>query len=54
MLYEALCKMNADWLVDAKSKAVHRGDKIMTNYQKAVAKGLLKIMSKMGISTLQS
>lgn len=54
MAYEALCKMNADGLVEAKGKTQYTDDKIMTNYRKAVAKGLLKVMSKMGISTLQS
>ena len=54
MLYEALCKMNADGLVEAKLKAVHRGDKIITNYQNAVSEGLLKVMSKMEILSLQS
>src|SRR4030095_10148937 len=29
-------------------------DKAVYNYKKAVGKGLLKVMSKMGISTLQS
>jgi glutamate synthase domain-containing protein 1 len=54
MAYEALCKMNHDGLVEAKSKNQYSDDEIMTNYRKAVGKGLLKVMSKMGISTLQS
>jgi len=52
--YEALCKMNADGLVEAKSKQQFSDDEVMNNYRKAAAKGLLKVMSKMGISTLQS
>eukprot|EP00559_Dactyliosolen_fragilissimus_P006269 CAMPEP_0184871326 /NCGR_PEP_ID=MMETSP0580-20130426/40651_1 /TAXON_ID=1118495 /ORGANISM="Dactyliosolen fragilissimus" /LENGTH=1626 /DNA_ID=CAMNT_0027373969 /DNA_START=220 /DNA_END=5100 /DNA_ORIENTATION=- len=52
--YEALCKMNADGLVEAKSKTQFTDDEIIKNYRKAAAKGLLKVMSKMGISTLQS
>lgn len=52
--YEALCKMNSDGLVEAKAKAKFTDDKIIFNYRSAVAKGLLKVMSKMGISTLQS
>jgi hypothetical protein len=52
--YEALCKMNADGLVEAKAKQEFTDDEIMKNYRKAAAKGLLKVMSKMGISTLQS
>lgn len=54
LAYEALCKMNQDGLVEAKSKEAHTDEECMTNYRKAVAKGLLKVMSKMGISTLQS
>jgi glutamate synthase domain-containing protein 2/glutamate synthase domain-containing protein 1/glutamate synthase domain-containing protein 3 len=52
--YEAICKMNADGLVEAKAKREFTDDEIMANYRKAAAKGLLKVMSKMGISTLQS
>jgi len=52
--YEALCKMNADGLVEAKTGNVFSDEDIMTNYRKAAAKGLLKVMSKMGVSTLQS
>jgi glutamate synthase domain-containing protein 2 len=46
--------MNADGLVEAKAKQEFTDDEIMKNYRKAAAKGLLKVMSKMGISTLQS
>lgn len=52
--YEALCKMNAEGLVEAKAKQEYTDDEIIKNYRKAAAKGLLKVMSKMGISTLQS
>jgi hypothetical protein len=52
--YEALCKMNADGLVEAKAKQEYTDEEIIKNYRKAAAKGLLKVMSKMGISTLQS
>ena len=52
--YEALCKMNEDGLIEAKAKAQFTDDEIITNYRKAAAKGMLKVMSKMGISTLQS
>ena len=54
MAYEALCKLNADGLVEAKGKKEYTDYELMKNYRKAVAKGLLKVMSKMGISTLQS
>ncbi|CAJ1962869.1 unnamed protein product [Cylindrotheca closterium] len=54
MAYEAMCKMNADGMVEATAKREFTDDELMTNYRKAAAKGLLKVMSKMGISTLQS
>mgnify|MGYP000588184813 CR=1 FL=1 len=54
MAYEALCKMNAEGMMEAKAKREFTDDEIMANYRKAAAKGLLKVMSKMGISTLQS
>ncbi|KAI2496424.1 hypothetical protein MHU86_18103 [Fragilaria crotonensis] len=52
--YEAICKMNSDGLVEATTKREFTDDELMANYRKAAAKGLLKVMSKMGISTLQS
>lgn len=52
--YEALCKMNAEGLIEAKAGSPMTDDEIIYNYRKAAAKGLLKVMSKMGISTLQS
>ena len=54
MAYEALCKMNADGMVEAVSKEEFTDEECMKNYRKAAAKGMLKVMSKMGISTLQS
>ena len=54
MAYEAICKMNSEGMVEAKTKETFSDDEIMQNYRKAAAKGLLKVMSKMGISTLQS
>lgn len=54
MAYEAICKMNAEGMVEAKAKQEFTDDECMYNYRKAAAKGLLKVMSKMGISTLQS
>lgn len=53
MAYEALCKMNDEGMVEAKSKEQFTDEEVMMNYRKAAAKGLLKVMSKMGISTLQ-
>ncbi len=52
--YEAICKMNADGMVEARAKQQFTDDELMSNYRKAAAKGMLKVMSKMGISTLQS
>jgi glutamate synthase (NADPH/NADH) len=54
MAYEAMCKMNADGMIEAMAKREFTDEEIMSNYRKAAAKGLLKVMSKMGISTLQS
>jgi glutamate synthase (NADPH/NADH) len=54
MAYEAICKMNEDGMVEAKSKEEFTDEEVIKNYRKAAAKGLLKVMSKMGISTLQS
>jgi len=52
--YEGLSKMNSEGLIEAKSGMEFSDDEIFNNYRKAAAKGLLKVMSKMGISTLQS
>lgn len=52
--YEALLKMNAEGLMEARSKQTFSDDEIIHNYRKAACKGILKVMSKMGISTLQS
>jgi len=54
MAYEALSKMNVDGMVEARAKKEMTDEELFKNYRKAAAKGLLKVMSKMGISTLQS
>ena len=54
MAYEAICKMNEEGMMEAKAKQEFTNEEAMQNYRKAAAKGLLKVMSKMGISTLQS
>lgn len=54
MAYEILCKMNEDGMVEAATKEEFSNDYLMKNYRKAAQKGILKVMSKMGISTLQS
>ena len=52
--YEALSKMNHDGLVAAKSKQEYTDERLFQAYRNSASKGLLKVMSKMGISTLQS
>ena len=52
--YEALAKMNAEGEVFARTNLQLSNEKIFYQYRKAAAKGILKVMSKMGISTLQS
>jgi len=47
LAFEALWQARDDGLVDADTKLV-------SSYRKGVAKGMLKVMAKMGISTLQS
>jgi glutamate synthase (NADH) len=54
MAYEALCKMNAEGMVEARATQQFEDGQLIMNYRKAAGKGLLKVMSKMGISTLQS
>jgi len=51
LAYEALLRLRSDGLIpeNLSSEA-----KIFANYQKAINKGLLKVMAKMGVSTLQS
>lgn len=46
--------MNEEGLIEAKAGREFTDDEIINNYRNAAAKGLLKVMSKMGISTLQS
>lgn len=54
MAYESISKMNADGMVEARAKKEMSDEELFKNYRNAAAKGLLKVMSKMGISTLQS
>ena len=54
MAYESLCKMNEEGLVEAIAKEELSNDTLIKNYRQAAAKGIMKVMSKMGISTLQS
>ncbi len=50
MAIETLSTLNTE----GKLGAVLPEEKVFSNYQKAIGNGLLKVMSKMGISTLQS
>ena len=50
LAYEALWQMRDEGILDGK----HSDEKLVANYAKAVGKGMLKVMAKMGISTLQS
>src|SRR5690606_34449089 len=52
LAFEALWQSRAEGLLPGEQFAAD--DKIVTAYRKAVAKGMLKVMAKMGISTLQS
>ncbi|KAF1786951.1 Nucleophile aminohydrolase [Phytophthora cactorum] len=50
----ALNKMNDEGLLYAHSKKEMANSEVFDKYRAAVGKGILKVMSKMGISTLQS
>ncbi len=52
LAFEALWKARRDALLDANH--FPSDDSVVVGYRKAVAKGMLKVMAKMGISTLQS
>ena len=54
MAYEAIAKMNSEGLVEAMANQQYADAELFKEYRKSVAKGILKVMSKMGISTLQS
>jgi glutamate synthase (NADPH/NADH) large chain len=51
LAFEALWKARVDGLL---ADPTFDDDRIVTYYRKAVGKGILKVMAKMGISTLQS
>ena len=50
LAFESLWQARLDGLMDPKLD----DDKVVAGYRKGVAKGMLKVMAKMGISTLQS
>ena len=54
LAYEVFAKMNAEGVITARSNQQFTDEELFYQYRKAVAKGVLKVMSKMGISTLQS
>ena len=53
LAFEALWDAQEKGAFDSVS-GVETSDDVVRNYRKAVAKGMLKVMAKMGISTLQS
>lgn len=54
LAYEALARMNHDGIIKLRSNKEFTNDELFYAYRKSAAKGILKVMSKMGISTLQS
>jgi glutamate synthase domain-containing protein 2/glutamate synthase domain-containing protein 3 len=54
LAYESIARMNSDGIVQARSNQKFTDEELFYSYRKAAAKGILKVMSKMGISTLQS
>ena len=52
LAFEALSQARADGLLDATRHPDNKA--VVAAYRKGVAKGMLKVMAKMGISTLQS
>jgi len=54
MAYEALSRMNNEGIITSRSNQSYTDEELFYSYSKAAAKGILKVMSKMGISTLQS
>lgn len=52
--YEAIHRMNDEGYISARSGMTFDTEEVVYKYRNAAAKGLLKVMSKMGISTLQS
>ncbi|TMW59939.1 hypothetical protein Poli38472_005008 [Pythium oligandrum] len=54
MAEEALNKMNDEGLLKAHAGRELKSEEVFEKYKAAVGKGILKVMSKMGISTLQS
>ena len=54
MAYLSLAATNKSGVIAIRARQTYTDDELFENYRKAAGKGLLKVMSKMGISTLQS
>lgn len=54
VVYESLGVLNERGVLAARSGTLLTNEKVFENYRKACGKGILKVMSKMGISTLHS
>ncbi|AKF08959.1 glutamate synthase large subunit [Sandaracinus amylolyticus] len=55
MAYDSIAAMHAEGLLGAPSASEQLPlHKVLAKYRKSIEKGLLKVMSKMGISTIQS
>lgn len=54
MAYETLANMNENGTVFSRATQYFTDEELFFQYRNAAAKGMLKVMSKMGISTLQS
>jgi len=54
LAYESLAALNANGTIAARSRMTFDDEELFYSYRNAAAKGILKVMSKMGISTLQS
>jgi glutamate synthase (NADPH/NADH) len=54
--YECLANMNQTGYLSARTQNAHHyeNEELFYSYRKAIEKGIMKVMSKMGISTLQS
>ncbi len=54
LAFEALWQAREDGMFLTRDGQIDREIRLVASYRKAVAKGMLKVMAKMGISTLQS
>jgi glutamate synthase domain-containing protein 2 len=54
LAFDTLSYMNANGSISARALDTFTDEELQRKYRKAAAKGILKVMAKMGISTLQS